>query len=164
MMACGPWFLTGVERLANGWPKAECARTHWRTFYHLVWGTRDRVPLIDEERAAILQRSFRATCHEAGAIVHAIGIMPDHVHLAVSIPPRIAVSDFVRHLKGSASHLVNHAAVAGDPDFAWQGEYGVMTFGERSLPQVVAYVENQAHHHADNLAWPTFEQTERDRS
>jgi putative transposase len=142
----------------------ERAVTCWRTFYHLVWGTRDRVPLIDDERAEMLQRSFRASCHEAGVIVHAIGVMPDHVHLAVSIPPRLAVSDFVRHLKGSASHLVNHAAAQGDAGFAWQGEYGVLTFGERSLQDIVSYVENQAQNHADRLVWPTFEQTDRDRS
>jgi REP element-mobilizing transposase RayT len=139
--------------------------TYWLTYYHLNWATQNRLPLIDEERAAILQRSFRATGHEEGALVHAIGIMPDHVHLAVSIPPRLAVSTFVRQLKGSSSHLLNHAARDDrDDDFGWQREFGVVTFGERSFPDVVAYVENQRQRHADNLAWPIFERTERDRS
>ena len=91
--------------------------------------------------------------------------MPDHVHLAISVPPRIAVSTLVRQLKGSASHLLNRMARDGrHGDFGWQKEYGVLTFGERSLPDIVAYVENQRQRHADNLAWPSFERTERDPS
>ena len=136
--------------------------TYWRTFYHLMWTTCDRAPQIDEARAVILKRSFRATCHDACAIVHAIGIMPDHVHLAVSIPPRLAVSDIVRQLSGSSSHLLNHAArTVPVEDFARQKEHGVLTFGERSLPDIAAYVENQRQRHADNLLWPSFELVDR---
>jgi putative transposase len=125
--------------------------SYWRLYYHLVWGTRGRQSTIDGPRAAVLQRSFRATCREEGAIVHAIGIMPDHVHLAVSIPPRIPVAGFVRLLKGSSSHLVNRRGDKKDGiAFARQAEYGVVSFGERSRPDVVAYVENQKQRRADD--------------
>jgi REP element-mobilizing transposase RayT len=70
----------------------------------------------------LLQRSFRAGCHEAGAVVHAIGNKPDHVHLPVSLPPRIAIAAFVRTLKGPSSHLLNHQLVAGEDVFTWQAE------------------------------------------
>jgi putative transposase len=133
-------------------------------FYHLVWATRNREPLIDDERVAVLQRSFRAIAHEHGAMIHAIGIMPEHVHIAVSIPPRIAVSTFVKELKGESSHLLNRAVEQPEGDwFAWQAEYGVISFGERSLPDVVAYVENQEAHHATDELRPTFELTDRPR-
>jgi REP element-mobilizing transposase RayT len=133
--------------------------SYWRLYYHIVWGTKRREPLIDDVRVAVIQRSMRAACHEAGAVVHAIGPMPEHVHLAVSIPPRLAIAAFVKQLKGGASHLLNHTATSPDETFAWQPEYGVISFGERSLPRIVAYVENQvAHHAADNL-WPSFELT-----
>jgi putative transposase len=133
-------------------------------FYHLVWAVKDREPLIDEERVAVIQRSFRATCHENGTVVHAIGMMPDHVHLAVSIPPRLSIAALARELKGSSSHLLNHdAKMASDGSFAWQAEYGVVSFGERSLADVVAYVSNQPQRHADRLEWPTFERIERER-
>jgi putative transposase len=135
--------------------------SYWRLYYHVVWGTREREGLIDDDRAEVIQRSMRAACHDAGTIVHAIGTMPDHVHLAVSIPPRVAIADFVKQLKGSASHLLNHAAGRPDETFAWQREYGVLSFGERSLPQIVAYVENQVAHHAADDLWPSFELTER---
>jgi hypothetical protein len=84
--------------------------------------------------------------------------MPDHIHLAISVPPKIAISEFVRLIKGNSSHFVNHSlkeSVQGS--FAWQSEYGVITFGGRSLKSVVAYVENQAQHHANDDLWPIFE-------
>jgi putative transposase len=84
--------------------------------------------------------------------------MPDHLHLAVSIPPKIAVADFIGQIKGSSSFRINKQdANAEQRGFRWQTEYGALTFGERSLATVVAYVENQATHHASHTLWPSFE-------
>jgi putative transposase len=77
--------------------------------------------------------------------------MPDHAHVAVSIPPSIAISTFGGRMKGAASHLVNHTNGPDAPEpFAWQAEYGILSFGEKSLPDVVAYVETQEARHATN--------------
>ena len=133
----------------------------WRLFYHLVRATRNRAPMLDVDAARAVERSIRATCHEQRAIVHAVGIMPDHVHVALSIPPSIAISTFVGRLKGSASHLLNHADGArADQAFAWQAEYGIVSFGERHLPEVVAYVENQEARHAQHRLWESLESAE----
>ncbi len=135
---------------------------YWRLYYHVVWGTKDRLPIIDADREETIRRSIRATCAEHGALIHAIGVMPDHVHLAVSVPPRVALSAFLHALKGSSSHLLNHVgADAGHDTFGWQPEYGILSFGERSLPDVVAYVEDQAAHHAAGEVRPAYEHLER---
>ena len=130
----------------------------------MVWATKNREPLLSGERVTLAERAIRAACREQGTVVYAIGIMPDHVHLAVSILPRIAVADLVRLDKGGSSHLLNHDPNqnGGDP-FAWQAEYGAISFGKRSLEQIVAYVDNQAAHHAADDLWPTFERIERPR-
>src|SRR3954447_4760558 len=135
----------------------------WRLFYHLVWGTKNREPLIDDEREATIRRSLRTTCDKHHAIVHAIGVMPDHVHLAVSTPPIIAIADCMRVLKGSSSHLLNHAGLSpmSSQSFEWQAEYGVVSFGEASLERIVAYVENQRQHHTDHTFISLFEHMER---
>jgi putative transposase len=135
--------------------------SYWRLFYHLVWATKRREPLILGDRAEVIERSLRASCHDNGAVVHAIGLMPDHAHVAVSIPPRIAVSSFVQQLKGESSHMLNHGAGREGADwFGWQPQFGAVSFGERSLGEIVAYVENQLAHHADQTLWPLFELTE----
>jgi REP-associated tyrosine transposase len=131
---------------------------YWQTFYHLVWGTKNRLLLIDEERDRMIQQSIRATCLKQDAFVFAIGTMPDHVHLAVSIPPTLSVAEFMRLMKGASSHLVNRASARSTHEtFAWQAEYGVFTFGERSLNEVRDYVMNQRKHHADGSLLPYFE-------
>lgn len=133
--------------------------SYWRTFYHLVWATKNREAWITSERMEMLQQAFRVVAKDQGAYTHAIGGMPDHVHVAVSIPPTITVSDYVGRLKGGSSRLIGKSIA--DPDmetFLWQSQYGVLTFGERALPEVIAYVENQPRHHATGSLWRSFEQ------
>ena len=67
--------------------------SYWRTFYHLVWATKNREAWITSERMAMLQQAFRVVARDQGAYTHAVGGMPDHVHVAVSIPPTISVSE-----------------------------------------------------------------------
>ncbi len=136
--------------------------TFWQLYYHLVWATKGRETIIDRDRADVIQRSLRSICHDRRAVVHAVGIMPEHVHVAVSIPPSRAISEFVKELKGETSHLLTRDSREGSTGwFGWQGEYGVISFGERSLPMIVSYVENQERHHAENNLFPTFELIDR---
>lgn len=92
--------------------------------------------------------------------MHAIGIMPDHMHLAVSIPPSIWIAMFVGRVKGASANAANAARPAEASPFVWQAEYGVFSFTERNLPDVVAYVVNQRERHANQTTWLTFEEFE----
>jgi len=121
---------------------------YWRLFYHFVWGTKNGEPLIAPEWEASLHNVIAAKATELGGIVHAVGGMSNHVHLAVSVPPRIALSDFIGQVKGNSSHFVNHG-LETDGQFAWQAEYGVVSFGGKMLDTVVKYIKNQRQHHAE---------------
>jgi putative transposase len=130
----------------------------WRLYYHLVWATKNREPLINESAGDVIRRSIQHVCSESGVLVHAIGAMPDHVHLAASIPPRTSISSFMQRVKGNSSHLVNRSLQQPIGEwFFWQPEYGVLSFGDASLSRVVEYVENHATHHADDDLWSIFE-------
>ena len=87
-------------------------------------------------------------------MVHAIGGMPDHVHMAVTLPPSIAVSSFVGQLKGVSSRKVHDSL---DPTFAWQSEYGAFTVHNSRLPTIIAYIANQAKHHSTGTVIRTLE-------
>ncbi|MDP9354650.1 MAG: IS200/IS605 family transposase [Chloroflexota bacterium] len=131
---------------------------YWRLFYHIVWATRGREALLDEPAAGIVERSIRATCRTWEAVVHAVSVMPDHGHLVVSIPPSIAVSTLIGRVKGASSHVLRHPPDGpGIEHFAWQAEYGVLSFGEKALPDVVAYVANQTERHAGHRLWDNLE-------
>jgi len=121
---------------------------YWKLYYHFVWGTKNRLSLIDAMFEPELYRVIVAKAQSLGGFVHAIGGIEDHVHLAVSIPHKIAPAKFIGDVKGNSSHYVNHV-VKLDFEFYWQDEYGVLSFGEKNLASVVRYIHNQKQHHAD---------------
>ena len=128
---------------------------YWRTFYHLVTGTKQREALITAPIERLIAESFAKSADDLGLIIHGFGAVEDHVHLALSIPPKVVVAEAVRRLKGASSNRVNRELPA--QNFGWQGEYGVLTFAERDLPGVEAYVLNQKKHHASGRLNNTME-------
>lgn len=128
---------------------------YWRLFYHFVWATKNREPLLRAELRPSLHAYIASKGNELRAIVHAVGGTEDHVHVAVSVPPSISVSEFVGRLKGSSSRLANLEWFEGA--FAWQREYGVVSFGERHLSFVVAYVHKQEQRHVARDLIPLLE-------
>lgn len=135
--------------------------SYWRLFYHCVWATKNREPLISAEYDEIVKRSINASCHEQSVLVHALETMPDHVHLVVSIPPALAIASFMNIIKGSTSHLIN--SLEPVRQFYWQPEYGVHSFSEDVLPKIVDYVQNQRSQHASRRLWPSLEINETPR-
>jgi len=139
--------------------------TYWRLFYHLVWSTKLREPVIDDRIEAIVRGSINGSVSDKGGTIYAIGVMPDHVHVALSIPPKYSISEVVNAIKGVSSHLLGHEL--HDPVHPWPGwqpEYGVLSFSERSLDRVIEYVDHQREHHAANTVIAGLEREERDRS
>ena len=116
---------------------------YWRHFYHLIWATRNREPILGHDEEEIIGTSLNQSIAKVKMIPHAVGMVSDHVHIVVSIPPALSVADAVHQLKGASSHAVNQQVSPAEARFGWQSEYGSLTIGERSLQMGVEYVENQ---------------------
>lgn len=129
---------------------------YWKLYHHFIWGTKNRLPLIDVALKPELYRVIAAKAKDLGGYVHAIGGIEDHVHLGVSIPPKIAPAKFIGDVKGNSSHYVNHV-IQPEFEFYWQDEYGVLSFGEKNLPAIVRYIHNQEQHHADGTVITAME-------
>ena len=121
---------------------------YWKLNYHFIWGTKNRLPLIGPAIESELYRAIVAKVQDLDGFVHALGWVEDHVHLVVSIPPKVAPAKFIGDVKGNSSHYVNHV-IKPDYQFYWQAEYGVLSFGEDNLPVMVRYIHNQKQHHSD---------------
>ena len=121
---------------------------YWRMFYHIVWGTKNRAELISQTWESDLYGYLWGKATALECIPHAIGGMSDHIHVVISIPPKLAVAKTIGLLKGSSSHHIN--INYWNEAFAWQAEYGAFTFSEKALPHIVAYVNNQKKHYAEN--------------
>ena len=130
---------------------------YWKLYYHFVWGTKNRLSLIDSDLEAVLYRIIVAKAQDLNGFIHGIGGIEDHVHLAVSVPPKIAPAKFIGDVKGNSSHYINHV-IKPDFEFYWQNEDGVLSFGERNLASVVRYIHNQKQHHADGTLIAAMEQ------
>jgi REP element-mobilizing transposase RayT len=120
---------------------------YWKLYYHFIWGTKNRLPLIDSSFEGELYKVIAAKVKDMEGYLHAIGGINDHVHIAVSIPPKLALSKFIGDVKGNSSHFINHV-IKPNFEFYWQTEYGVLSFGEKNLSTVVAYILNQKDYHA----------------
>jgi putative transposase len=122
---------------------------YWRLFYHVVWSTKYRLPLIEPAWEADLHGYMWGKATALECIPHAINGMPDHIHVVISIPPKLSIAKLIGQLKGASSHRVNEIFVSNQ-SFAWQAEYGVFSFSEKSLSKIVGYVKNQKKHHTEN--------------
>ena len=130
-------------------------------FYHLVWSTKYRQPLLTHKIEEVIHNFLRTKAIGLGATVFALNGIEDHVHLVVSIPPTIAVAKFVGQVKAVASTKFNKAHPQSSP-FFWQEEYGAFSFDAKRLPNYIAYVNRQKEHHAQGTIIPVLERTDPD--
>ncbi len=132
------------------------ANSYTELYYHFIWATKGREPLITLEVQVHLYAYIRHKCQEMSVHVYALDGMPDHVHLACSLPTDLSIADFLEVIKGSSSHFINHL---DDADYClyWQPGYGALTFAKRDLLRIVSYIENQAIHHYNGKLSPRME-------
>ena len=131
----------------------------WKLYYHIVWATRDRIPFITPAHEAILYPYIKGKINFLECRLHAIGGIEDHIHIVVSIPPKLSISDFVKRIKGSSAHHINQHPIAAQSKFGWQHEYAVFSLGEQRLEWAIAYVNNQKSHHKSGELIKSLEYT-----
>jgi putative transposase len=131
---------------------------YWKLFYHVVWATRLRERAIHPGIEPIVHDLLRSKAVGLGATVFALNGTEDHVHLVISVPPKLALADFIGKVKGSSTARFNKSGLLDRPLY-WQEEYGILSFDLKRLPRYVAYVENQKAHHARAELIPLLERT-----
>jgi|YNPBryBLVA2012_1023415.scaffolds.fasta_scaffold32945_1 REP element-mobilizing transposase RayT len=132
---------------------------YWQLFYHIVWTTKNRLPLLTAEVEPVIYGFLRSKAIGLGATLFALNGVADHVHMVAAIPPRIAVAKFIGQVKAVASTKFNKSGLS-DASFFWQEEYGVFSFDGKRLPNFIAYVERQKEHHAQKTIIPVLERSD----
>jgi putative transposase len=123
------------------------ADNYTELYYHLVWATKGREHYLVGDVERILFGYLSSVCNDLRVRVLALNGMPDHVHLACTIPTSLSIGTLMSSMKGKSSHYINHLPGGGN-SIAWQPGYGALTFSKRDLPRVVSYINNQKAHHA----------------
>jgi REP element-mobilizing transposase RayT len=128
------------------------------TYYHIVWTTEERQPSIGRDHVGIIMDAIDEVCEKLGCKIYALSVLPDHLHIAVSIPPRIAVLNWVRDMKIASARAVQKAYPTDD-DFVWDKGCGVITFGTQNKDKVIRYVKRQRAIHAEGQLIDALEKT-----
>jgi REP element-mobilizing transposase RayT len=122
------------------------ATTFANLLYHVVYSTKERVPLIEALLREPLYEYIGGIVRGEGGILLEIGGMPDHVHLLAKFKTSIAVAEMVQKIKGKSSKWVNDLPDRRDR-FDWQEGYGAFTVSESLVPRVRKYIRTQEEHH-----------------
>ena len=122
------------------------AHTKWNCKYHIVFAPKFRRQAIYGKLKIDIGRILRILSERKRVIIEEAELCPDHIHMLVSIPPNLSVSQFVGYLKGKSSLMIfdRHAQLKykyGNRHF-WCRGYFVDTVG-RNKKVIAEYIRNQ---------------------
>lgn len=115
---------------------------------HLVFVTRYRRGVLDDEMLTACENTMRSICEDFEAELVEFYGETDHVHLLVHYPPKVSVSKLVNSLKGVSARVlrrdfterVNHARTNGH---LWSPSYLAASCAGAPLSIVKQYIEQQ---------------------
>jgi putative transposase len=120
--------------------------TRWRCQYNVVFAPKYRRMTIYGEIKADIGKILRKLCEQKGIEIIEAEACPDHIHMLLSIPPKMSVSYAIGYLKGKSSLMIfdRHANLKyryGNRHF-WARGYYVDTVG-RNKEAIKKYIQNQ---------------------
>ena len=122
------------------------AHSKWNCKYHIVFAPKYRRQIIYGKIKAEIGKILRMLCERKGVEIIEAEACADHIHMLVSIPPKLSVSEFMGYLKGKSSLMIfdkfaNMKYRYGNRQF-WCRGYYVDTVG-RNKKAIAEYIRNQ---------------------
>ena len=122
------------------------SHTTWKCKYHIVFAPKYRWQIIYGKYKRSIGEILRELCERKGVEIIEANACRDHIHMLVSIPPKISVSSFIGYLKGKSNLMIFdwHANLKyryGNRKF-WCRGYYVDTVG-RNKVKIEEYIRNQ---------------------
>jgi putative transposase len=115
---------------------------------HLVFVAKYRQGVITKGAFAILRDAWLVVCKKLGAELRESNFEPDHVHLLITYPPRLALSVLVNSLKGVSARKLREANFPEIReklwgDHFWSPSYCAVSCGGAPLEIIARYVQRQ---------------------
>ena len=123
------------------------AHTKWMCKYHIVFTPKYRRKVIYNQYKEDIRDIIKALCKYKGVEIIEGHLMPDHIHMLVSIPPKYSISQFMGYLKGKSTLMLyaRHSELQSKWDKAfWARGYYVETIGNITDEAVQKYIKEQA--------------------
>jgi putative transposase len=113
--------------------------------YHLVWCPKRRRPVLVDRIKERLDQIVHDVCKERQVDILAMEIMPNHVHLFISMNPDVPIQDMIRFIKGRSSNLLRKEfpELLKLPSL-WTHSYFISTAGNVSSETIQKYIEEQS--------------------
>jgi putative transposase len=122
------------------------SHTKWNCKYHIVFAPKYRRKVFYESKRLEVGAILRELCKWKDVDIIQAEVCPDHIHMLVSIPPKLSVSSFMGFLKGKSSLMIYERW--GDLKFKyknrefWCRGYYVDTAG-KDANKIKKYIEDQ---------------------
>ena len=120
--------------------------TRWECKYHVVFIPKCRRKALFAELRRHLGEVFRTLAAQKDCRVEEGHLMPDHVHMLLSIPPKHSVADVIGYIKGKSAIHIARVFVGKKRNFAgehfWARGYFVSTVG-RNEAMIRSYIRKQ---------------------
>jgi putative transposase len=113
--------------------------------YHLVWCPKYRKKILGGELKNRLEKLLYEKADELGGQIHALEIMPDHVHMFFEADPTLAPAQIAAQFKGYTSRVLREEFpwLKSRLPSLWSRSYYVGSVGHVSEATVKKYIENQ---------------------
>jgi len=107
--------------------------TKWECKYHVVWIPKYRKKTLYVQLRRYLGETFRDLAQQRECDILEGHLLPDHVHVLISIPPKYSVSQVVGYLKGKSAIQIARTFMGRKKNFTgqhfWARGYFVSTVG-----------------------------------
>jgi putative transposase len=118
--------------------------------YHIVWVPKYRLRILKGEIKELVERDIRMLCEWRGCEIIELNIQEDHIHLLVSVPPKMSISNLLGLLKGKIAIKLfkSYPQLKKKPYWGnhfWARGYFVSTVGldEEMIKKYVKYQEKE---------------------
>src|SRR2546425_9786658 len=120
-----------------------------RLYALLSWTSCRTLPLIPPGAGAFLRRILPDIARRHGTRVVDLGIVRNHVHVVLDLPPNVDIPRLVQGLKGASARIANRDGVMPRAKLQWVTGYDLRSLGIRDVRRAVTYVRSQDQRHPD---------------
>ncbi len=120
---------------------------HIKVYIHLVWTTKDRLPLLFTPDIRIkVWKHIKENADKKGIFIDTVNGYAEHCHCLISLSSNQTIEKVVQLIKGESSFWINKEKLINDR-FGWQDEYFAVSVSESMVERVRNYIRNQESHH-----------------
>ena len=113
--------------------------------YHVVWCPKYRRKVLTNGIDGRLRQLITEGCEQSAARIEGLEVMPDHVHLLVSVDPQFGIHRLIKALKGRSSRTLRqeYPSLRTRMPSLWTNSYFVATTGGAPIEVIKHYIQEQ---------------------